>query len=409
MPDPYYSPSGHLRPYHFIRELSQRHSITLFSLTAGSISPEAMTEMANWTERVLTFDMTGSGSGRGAQKRVRGLKGKIQRAWRARRAIQKMKKAFVEISSQESFDVVLFQGKHTFPVIAGCKLPLVIDFCDATSFRMEQSMKYAKALDLPWRLMRYLEIKHFEKQLLAKTPHRVFISGRDRQAILGEKDASPLVPNGIDLAFWTRKTHDPQPDCIVYTGVMEYPPNADGALYLIQEILPRIRKSMPNVELLVVGRDPSPTLIEAARSCSGVTVTGFVEDMRPYLERACVYVAPLRFGSGMQNKLLEAMAMEIPVVTTPVGAEGIQVEAMEELPVHVAQGENQFAESVIRLMNNPQERVRLGAAGRTYTERHFNWSRSAVQLEQLCIEAVAGASPTAGKIARGEMLRDQIS
>ena len=159
----------------------------------------------------------------------------------------------------------------------------------------------------------------------------------------------------------------------------------------IEKILPHIRKSVPDVQLFIVGRDPSTALIEAARNAPGVTVTGFVDDMRPYLEQASVYVAPLRFASGMQNKLLEAMAMEIPVVTTPIGAQGIQVEGIEELPVYVAQGEIEFARSVVELLKNKKERVRLAAAGRNYTDQHFDWSRSAAQLEQLCMEAVADA------------------
>jgi glycosyltransferase involved in cell wall biosynthesis len=186
---------------------------------------------------------------------------------------------------------------------------------------------------------------------------------------------------------------------------MEEPPNADGALYLIREILPLVRKSVPDVKLFVVGRNPSATLVDAARPHPNVTVTGYVDDMRPYLEQASVYVAPLRFASGMQNKLLEAMAMEIPVVTTPIGAQGIQMEGAEDLPVCVAQGEIQFAQSVVALMNDKENRTQLAAAGRAYTETHFNWSRSAAQLEQLCMEAVAQASASSGKLSRGNILQ----
>ena len=400
LPDLYKSPSGHLRPYHFIRELSQRHSISLFALTSGEVSVEARQEMAAWTKQVQTFDVTGGDRGKQPSRN------RSVRAWRSRQAIRNMKHSFAEAARQETFDVVLFQGKHTFPVVDGCRLPLVVDFCDATSYRMRQSMRYASITELPWRLVRYLEVKHFEKKLLRKSPHRVFISGRDREAILGDRDASPLVANGIDLKFWTRRTQSSQPNCLVYTGVMEYPPNADGAMYMIREILPLIRKSVPDVKLLIVGRNPSATLLEAARQHPEVTVTGFVDDMRPYLEQASVYVAPLRFASGMQNKLLEAMAMEVPVVTTPIGAQGITMEGQENLPVRVAQGEADFAGSVVELLNSQKERQWLAAAGREYTERHFNWSRSAAQLEQLCSEAVAQAGSRLENLEHAEMLQD---
>jgi glycosyltransferase involved in cell wall biosynthesis len=155
-----------------------------------------------------------------------------------------------------------------------------------------------------------------------------------------------------------------------------------------------------------VGRNPSAALMEAARQHPEVTVTGFVEDMRPYLERAAVYVAPLRFASGMQNKLLEAMAMEVPVVTTPIGADGIKIERVQDLPVCVAEGETRFAQSVVELLNNPEERRRLAVAGRYYTERNFNWSRSAMQLEQQCCEAVAQAGIALGKNSQSSRLPD---
>ena len=154
-----------------------------------------------------------------------------------------MADSFADLIDREEYRMRLIQGNIPVPVIAGCKLSVVIDFCDATSYRMRQSMRYAKLSDLPWRIMRYLEVKYFEKKLLAKSRHRVFIPGRDREAILGRRDRSTLIPNEIDLKFWTRTRHEPKPNTIVYTGViMEYPPNADGALYLIEKILPHIRK-----------------------------------------------------------------------------------------------------------------------------------------------------------------------
>jgi hypothetical protein len=169
---------------------------------------------------------------------------------------------------------------------------------------------------------------------------------------------------------------------------MNYAPNEDAAIYLIDKILPLVRRAIPHLETLVVGRDPTPALQERAKQFPDVTVTGFVEDVRTYLERACVFVAPLRYGSGIQNKVLEAMAMEVPVITTSLAANGLRVDGVVEPPVVIADGEEKFAERIVALLNHKEERNRLAGEGRRFVENHFAWSRSAAKLEEMCFAAV---------------------
>jgi len=116
-------------------------------------------------------------------------------------------------------------------------------------------------------------------------------------------------------------------------------------------------------------------------------VTGFVDDVRPYLERSAVAVAPIRHGAGILNKVLEAMAMEVPVVTTSLAAEGLRVEGDSNLPLHVADDAGEFAERVVALLRDPAERARLAREGRQFVQRNYVWSRSAETLERMCYEA----------------------
>ncbi len=379
------------RHYYFIRELSRRHTITLLTATRSPIMPEAMKEMATYTERILVFEAirNSTPASNGWARAFSRLGERVRHARRNRMAIREMKRAFLELVNQDSFDLVLFHGKSVFPVIEDWDgLPMVVDFCDATSMRIMGTMRHANMAEVPWLLLRYLHIRQIEKKLIRKTPHLAFISGRDRDAILVPTDAVRVVPNGVDLDYWTRNTSDPEPNCIMYSGGMVYRPNVDGALYLIKRILPLVRQSIPNLRVLIVGRDPLPELIEIAQHYPDVTITGSVEDMRPYFERATVYAAPLRFGAGMQNKLLEAMAMGVPVVTTPIAADGVRVHSDTELPLVVADGEKQFAECIIQLLERGQERTRLAAEGRRFIKSHFVWSRNADILEKMCVDAV---------------------
>jgi hypothetical protein len=127
-----------------------------------------------------------------------------------------------------------------------------------------------------------------------------------------------------------------------------------------------------------------------AAATAGATVTGFVPDVRPWLERAAVAAVPMRQGSGVQNKVLEAMAMELPVVTTSLVSAGLRV-GNGEAPVVVADETREFAEAVVKLLGQEQERARLAIAGRRFVEEHYDWSRSAARLERICVAAAARA------------------
>jgi glycosyltransferase involved in cell wall biosynthesis len=291
----------------------------------------------------------------------------------------------------EGFDVVLFHGKCLAPLIEDFDaLPVVVDFCDATSLRLRGSLRRAPWWRRPLLALRWLQVRRVERRLL-RHRRQAFVSERDREAILGAEGGGRVVTIGVDHGFW-RRQGPPGPDPrIVFSGIMSYAPNDDAARVLLERILPRVRAVVPDAQLQILGRDPTPELRKLAGRSPGIEVTGFVPDMRPHLERAWVEAVPLRYGAGVQNKIREAMAMELPVVTTPLARDGLRVETGEEPPVEVADGEREFAERVIKLLEQPGERARLAAAGRRYVERHFDWAGSAERLERLCVEAVEAA------------------
>jgi glycosyltransferase involved in cell wall biosynthesis len=382
---------GPTRCYHFIKEMAQRHQITLMALTNCEVAEAPLREMAGYTERVELFSSNGASDSLAAAVagRLPVIGKRLKRLLQHRAGVNKMKKAFTRLAGQGAYDVVLFHGKSIFPVIADWNdSPLVVDFCDATSMRYQSKMNYAGPAKRLLYALRYWQLKQIEQKLIAKTPQVAFVSWRDREAVLGASNRGRVVPIGVDHQFWRRRPATaPSPNCLVFTGVMNYAPNEDAALYLIEKILPIVRRSIPNVEALIVGRDPTPALKALAKQFAGVTVTGFVDDVRTYLERATVFVAPLRYGSGVQNKVLEAMAMEVPVITTALAAAGLRIDGAGEPPVIVADGEEKFAAAVVTLLGQKDERARLAAEGRRFVENHFLWPRSAAKLEEMCVAA----------------------
>lgn len=389
---PYPLTSGFLRHYYFLRALGKRHSITHLTLTRRSeVSSETIAALAPYVGRMQVFG-TPSASEPGFVQAIGRLPRsgqRIQRALRLRWAAQQLKRTVQELVHREPYDLIFFSGKDTFPAIEHVhELPIVIDFCDATSLRVTGEMQYASPARRLWLLLRYIEVRQIEKKLLGKTPHLAFASIRDQQAMLGPVQAGEIIPQAVDLTYWTRRSNHPRPNTVVFTGSMNYPPNHDAAVYLIREILPLIRSAVPGVHLYIVGRDPLPLLRRVAERYPEVTITGQVKDMRDYFEMAAVCCAPVRFASGMQNKVLEALAMQVPMVTTPKAAAGLYIDG-EVPPVVVADNARDIAEGVIHLLKQEDERARLGAAGRQYVEKHFTWERSMEKLELLLQEAVA--------------------
>jgi glycosyltransferase involved in cell wall biosynthesis len=297
-----------------------------------------------------------------------------------------MEKFVRNLLQQERFDVVLFHGREALPVLGGVEVPIVVDCGDTNSTRILQEMRQTRFELRPKLFFRYATARRLEGRLAHITPHRCFISMRDRENLLGTSDRSEIVPQGVDYDYWKRSLPPSRRNCIVFSGVMSYHPNADAALFLLDSILPLVRKACPQVEILIVGRDPSSELVKVAKRYSDVTVTGAVDDVRPYLERADVFVAALRFASGVQNKVLEALAMEVPVVTTPVVAAGLRVDGIEPQLV-IGRSAEEIAACIVRLLANSEERAHLSTEGRRFVEAHCSWSSSAQKLEKLCLAA----------------------
>lgn len=380
---PYPLTSGYLRHFHFLRGLSERHEIVQLSLTRrASVPDEAREALAPFVERLEVF-----GAGAGAA-----LPGTLQRSLHLRRSARALRRAVAEHLAGGRFDAVIFSGKDTFPALRAVgRSPLVVDVCDAASLRLEGELAIATGRRRLPLALRLAEVRLIERRLAARTPHLLFASERDREAVPAARGRGVVVPNGLDLAHWTRTAPPATGERVGFTGVMAYRPNHDAALRLVRDLLPRIRTERPAAEVVVAGRDPLPALLEAAAGHPEVTVTGACPDLRPHVEGSAVYCAPLRFASGIQNKLLEALAMEVPVVTTSVAAAGLRV-AGEDAPLLVADDDAGLAAAVAGLLADPAERARLGAAGRRYVERHFSWERAVALLEDELLRAACGAA-----------------
>jgi len=387
---PYPLTSGYLRHYFLIRELAERHAVTLLAVVGPGFEDAHAAELADATERILTFPAArGRSRGRKITQRLAGLlPGGLADAPAAR-----LGRAAAELHGADPFDAVLFSGKRTFPALASipAELPVVVDVCDTASARVRGSMRFASPVRLPVLALDFAELRRIERSLARRAASLLFASARDRDLLLrdvrshGLDPRTHVVPNGVDLDVWRRSTTALGAGRIVFTGKMDYPPNEDAALVLCRQVLPIVRRSFPRAELTLVGRDPTERLRRAGRA-DGVTVTGYVDDVKPYLEQARVFAAPLRFGAGIQNKLLEAMAMEVPVVASPLAADGLRLADGTPAPVTVARSPDHLAGRLV------EQLAATGAppdhAARAFVEEHFSWRESGLVVEDALRAAV---------------------
>ncbi|MFO7321157.1 MAG: glycosyltransferase [Chloroflexota bacterium] len=383
---PYPLTSGYLRHYFLIRELAPHHKITLLSVVAPDFAPEHVQALAPYTERVLTFTEQ---TRRRSSARAR-LARKARSLFGASAAIRQMRATIQELLRTEHFDALFFSGKETYGAIEGLSLPpMVADLCDATSMRLHRQLQVASPWKRPLLMLEYRKIRDAERKIIRDARFALFASARDREMLIPEPSEKALVvPNGVDAEFWKRTTSTLGHQTIVFTGAMNYAPNADAALVLMREIFPAVRQRYPQAQLYIVGHSPRPQVVEAGRQ-PGVTVTGFVDDVRCYLDKATVFAAPLRFGAGIQNKLLEAMAMEVPVIGSPLAVEGLRTSEGHVPPVQVAESAADFIDAICRRFEAAERDATPDAAARRYVEEHFVWRQSGLKLIQV-MEALAG-------------------
>ena len=384
--------SGYLRHYYLLRELAARHRITLLSLVRPSYRPEHAQALAPWVEHVETFAPHHANGRKTMWRRLR------PGAY-ARSPGVKMAAAVRRLLRERDFDAVLFSGKQTFPALGSLgDLPLVADMCDATSLRIQSTARYSPLSRQPLLWAKYFQLRHVERTLVRKASALLFASVRDRQAVLGSgARRGVVVPNGVDLDLFRRTTPYRATRTIVFTGAMDYPPNADAAQYLIEKIFPLVRQRVPDARLLIVGRDPGPRLI-AARRVPGVTITGLVDNVRAYLEEAAVFAAPLRFGAGIQNKLLEALAMQVPSVASSCAADGLRTEQGGAPPLVVADGAKPFADALVNQLTADASESTDHDRLRQFVEQNFDWQKSGQLVEQ-ALQSVTGLSPSSTLLA----------
>lgn len=262
------------------------------------------------------------------------------------------------------------------------RLKRVMHFAELDSDKWRQYAERSK-WPMSWVYAReHRTLLEFERRIAASFDENVLCTPLEQQVFEREIPGprSLVLRNGVDLAHYQPKPDLAEPEHLVFVGVMDYLPNIDGCVWFVNEILPRLRAKRPGVRFTIVGSRPTDE-VKALASHPGVTVTGFVDDPREFLARAAVSVAPLRIARGIQNKVLEGLAMGLPVVGTTSATQGVEGEAGRDFLL--ANTVDEQVAAIERLLADPQFARALGRRGRQFVEEKYDWERVFDPLDTL--------------------------
>ncbi len=374
------SSGAKIRAFHLIRHLAQRHCVVVATLAHSEGELREGKGLSDWCRQVIAEVLPPRTRWRRAATAfAAGRSGSMAYFWSPRLCARVR-----ETVRQTSFDAVIgccaFAARYVADIPAAVR---VLDFCDLDSAKWAD---YARQRAFPLSVGYGLEARRLraeEKDLALRFDCCTVATAGELEQFktLGVSTPCRVLSNGVDFAYFRRERPEPQDSrVIVFVGRMDYFPNVQGIVRFAREAFPLIRQNVPEAELRIIGAHPARGVRELA-SLPGVTLTGSVPDVRPYLRDAAVAIAPLYLARGTQNKILEAMAAEIPVVTTPLAAKGVQVVTGRDLLV--AETSAEFAAQVTRLLQSPELRRELSCAALEQVAAAHSWAASLQLLDEI--------------------------
>ena len=383
---------GKIRTYNMLKELKRNHHVTYLTLDDGSANATDREQAQEYCHELVCVPH------HPREKFSKGFYAELlfNLASPFPYAVKKyesaeMRRQIIERSNNQTIDVVIcdfLAPAINVPRSLPCPSILFQHNVEAMIWKRHFEVQ-SNALKKTYLRGQWRKMERFEKEACRRFDAVIAVSVEDRNQMREEYGVNAVfeVPTGVDTEFFTPSGKEKvDPHNVVFTGSMDWLPNEDAIRYYTEQILPIVRRSIPNATLTVVGRNPYPSLLELSRQDPAIVVTGRVEDVRPYMERAAAYVVPLRIGGGTRLKIFEAMAMEKPIVSTTIGAEGLPVTDGKEL--RIADTPETFAASVVDLLTNADAGRKLGQEAARVVREKFGWDGVAKRFAEICLQSV---------------------
>lgn len=365
-----------LRAYNHLKLLSEKHEVTLIALNEGEIHPDADAVLSRITKRFVVFEIP---------KLIRILslflavfrKRPFSTAYFYNKLIQiNMREVIEEVNPAHIFCQLTRVSEYVRDIK---DKPKTLDYQDAFAKGMERRAA-KEPFYLRWLFrLENKRLKNYETEVFSDFENKIIISKQDRENIdHPDKEKIVVVPNGVDLDFYKPVVCEKKYD-LLFTGNMAYPPNIESVVFLVNEILPLVKKQKPDVKLLIAGTDPVKRIL--ALQSKNVEVSGWVDDIRESYAATKLFIAPMQISIGLQNKLLEAMAMKIPCITSELANNALGGTPGKNIIVCVRP--NEYAEAILKLLENSEEAERIASAGNEFVKENYSWQKMTEPLLRL--------------------------
>jgi polysaccharide biosynthesis protein PslH len=377
---------GKIRSYHLLKQLKSNHQITYLTLDDGAAPADAVASASEYCDELIriphaTREKFSAGF---YAELAANMASSLPYAIRKYKS-QAMTKAIEE--TEKRFDVVIcdfLAPAVNLPPKLQTPVVLFQHNVEAEIWRRHYEVQ-SNAVKKRYLYWQWRKMQKFERTACRRMDCVVAVSEADSQMMERDYGLQKVydIPTGVDVDFFKPGTAaSARPNSLVFTGSMDWLPNEDAINYFTQQILPLIKNSVPDVSITVVGRNPSRSLQELGKREASITVTGRVDDVRPYMEKAAAYVVPLRIGGGTRLKIYEALAMEKPTISTTVGAEGLDIKNGEH--ILLADTPSDFANAVVRVFREPNFAQQLGSNAAQTVRKRFSWNKVAEEFDEIC-------------------------
>lgn len=373
-----------LRAYYQIKYLSQKHKIYLFACDENCNSQELYAPLKEFCEGITILPLNRI---KIAANLINGITKDypLQTSYYYSSEFQKI---LDEKIDEFKPDIIICQLIRGAEYVRNKKnIPRIIDYVDVISKGLERRITKST---LPLKLV--LSLEHNRAIKYENKTHNDFdasliITEEDRKLLPFDSRNVNVIANGIDMEYFHPFESDKKYD-LFFSGNLSYPPNVDASIYIVNEILPIVKKSIPNLKVLIAGATPHKKVL--ALQSEHVEIKGWVDDIRDYYKEAKVFLAPLRIGTGLQNKILQAMAMKIPCITSELTKKGIS--EMEGDYLLVGKNAESYAELAIKLLKDKNYGEEIATNGYNFVKEYFNWHSIINKLESVILNVHSSAS-----------------
>jgi sugar transferase (PEP-CTERM/EpsH1 system associated) len=386
---PYVPSRIRVRPFNLIKSLATRHEITLVSLVVDDYERAMVRDIEEYCASIDLIPLSKWQAYARCLLALPTLEPLRVAFYRTPAFAQRIK----EVIRREKIDVVHGELIKVAPalrsVLADGNIPALFDSVDCISWFLQQQMETEhNLLKKAFVFSELLKMRRYESNALVDFDRVIITSAIDRdrlQQLMCRSTAVEVVSNCVDTDYFTPWHEQRKADSLVFCAKLDYFPNVQAILHFCKNSLPLVWQQRPQVRLTIVGNNP-PEAVLALAADERITVTGYVPDTRPYLGTGSIALAPLMVAAGTQFKVLEALAMAVPTVTTPRCAHALGLE--DGVHLLVAEEPREFAEAILKLLHDPAFGGQMGTAGRHFIIEHFSWANAAAKLEMLYEEMV---------------------